>query len=89
LVLSIAAEASVDGAQVATRTMERTIPLVMNIDQAFTIGDAAGPPLADGDYEMPFPFTGKINGVTITVAKPILTEEDKKKLEAAQRDSQD
>jgi arylsulfatase len=80
---------SVDGAVVATQTMERTIPLVMNIDQAFTIGDAAGPPLVDGDYEMPFPFTGKINGVTISVEKPILTEDDKKKLEAAQRASQD
>jgi hypothetical protein len=45
--------------------------------------------LVDGDYEMPFPFTGKINGVTISVEKPILTEDDKKKLEAAQRASQD
>jgi arylsulfatase A-like enzyme len=80
---------SVDGAVVASQTMERTIPLVMNIDQAFTIGDAAGPPLVDGDYEMPFPFTGKINGVTISVEKPILTEDDKKKLEAANRASQD
>jgi len=80
---------SVDGAVVATQTMERTIPLVMNLDQAFTIGDAAGPPLVNGDYEMPFPFTGKINGVTISVEKPILTEDDKKKLEAAQRASQD
>jgi hypothetical protein len=38
---------------------------------------------------MPFPFTGKINGVTISVEKPVLTEEDKKKLEAAYRASKD
>jgi len=80
---------SVDGAQVATQTMEKTIPLTMDLDDAFTIAVAAGPPLVNGDYEMPFPFTGKLNGVTITVAPPVLTEEDKKKLEAAQRASQD
>jgi arylsulfatase len=80
---------TVDGGVVATHTMERTIPLTMDLDDAFTIAVAAGPPLMDDDYEMPFPFTGKINGVTITVEKPVLTEEDKKKLEAAYRASQD
>jgi arylsulfatase len=80
---------SVDEAVVSTQKMERTIPLVMLLDDAFAIGDAAGPPFADCDYEMPFPFTGKINGVTILIEKSILTEADKKKREAAQRASQD
>jgi hypothetical protein len=80
---------SVDGAVVATQTMEWTIPLSMDLDDVFTITVAAGPPLVNGDYEMPFPFTGKINGVTISVEKPVLTEEDKKKLEAAYRVSKD
>jgi hypothetical protein len=35
------------------------------------------------------PATGKINGVTISFEKPILTKEDRKKLGAAQRASQD
>jgi arylsulfatase len=80
---------SVDGAVVATQKMERTIPLLMPLDDAFTIADASGPPLVDEEYQMPFPFTGKLNGVTITVAPPVLTEEDKKKLEAANRDGRD
>ena len=80
---------SVDGAVVATQKMERTIPLVQLLDDNFTIGDAGGPPLVEGDYQMPFPFTGTINGVTITVAPPVLTEQDKKELEAAARASQD
>ncbi|MBV8322209.1 MAG: arylsulfatase, partial [Hyphomicrobiales bacterium] len=78
---------SVDGAVVATQKMERTIPLVTLLDDAFTIGEASG--LVGNEYQMPFPFTGKLNGVTITVEKPVLSEEDKKKLEAAQRASQD
>jgi arylsulfatase len=80
---------SVDGAVVATQKLERTIPLLMPLDDAFTIGDASGPPLVDEDYHLPFPFTGKLNGVTITVAPPVLTEEDKRKLEAANRDGRD
>jgi len=80
---------SVDGAVVATQKMERTIPLLMPLDDAFTIGGASGPPLVDEDYHVPLPFTGKLNGVTITVAPPILTEEDKRKLEAANRDGRD
>jgi len=58
--------------------MEHTIPLVMDVDIAFTIGEASDPPLVDGEYQAPFPFTGKLNGVTITVAPPVLSEEDKK-----------
>ncbi|MBV9290239.1 MAG: sulfatase-like hydrolase/transferase, partial [Hyphomicrobiales bacterium] len=80
---------SVDGTVVATQRMERTIPLVMDVDIAFTIGEASEPPLVDGEYQAPFPFSGKLNGVTITAAPPILSEEDRKKLEAAQRASQD
>jgi arylsulfatase len=80
---------SVDGVVVATEKMERTIPLLMPLDDAFTIGDASGPALVDNEYQMPFPFTGKLNGVTITVTPPILTEEDKRKLEAANRDGRD
>jgi arylsulfatase len=80
---------SIDRAVVSTQKMERTIPLVMPLDDAFTIAEASGAPLMDGDYERPFPFTGKINGVTISIEKPALTEDDKKKLEAAQRASRD
>jgi arylsulfatase len=80
---------SVNRTVVSTQKMERTIPLVMPLDDAFTIAEASGAPLIDGEYQMPFPFTGKINGVTISIEKPILTEDDKKKLEAAKRASQD
>ena len=43
----------------------------------------------DGDHQAPFPFTGKLEGVTITMAPPVLSEEDKKQLEAPQRASRD
>jgi arylsulfatase len=80
---------SVDGRVVATQSMEQTIPLVMPLDQSFNIGRSTETPLDDRDYQAPFPFTGKINGIVISLEKPVLTEDDKKKLEAAYRSQQD
>ena len=38
---------------------------------------------------MPFAFTGKIDKLTISVAPPVLTEDDKKKLMEAEHAAQD
>jgi len=44
----------------------------------------SGLPLDDRDYQIPFPFTGKINKLTIAVDQPKLTPEDVKKLKEAE-----
>jgi arylsulfatase len=80
---------SVDGKVVATQTMERTIPLVLPWDETFDIGSDTGTPADDADYQVPFAFTGKIDKLTITVAPPVLTEEDEKKLMEAEKARQD
>jgi arylsulfatase len=80
---------SVDGEVIASQTMERTIPLILPWDETFDIGSDTGTPVDDADYQVPFAFTGKIDKLTISLEKPVLTEDDKKKLEAAQRASQD
>ena len=80
---------SVDGKVVATQKMERSIPLVLPLDQTFSIGSAIDTPLDDRDYRIPFPFTGKINKLTISVDRPKLTPEDVKKLKEAEANAND
>jgi arylsulfatase len=80
---------SVDSGIVATQTMERTIPLVLPWDETFDIGSDTGTPVDDGDYQVPFAFTGKIDKLTFSIAPPVLTDDDKRKLMEAERAMQD
>ena len=80
---------SVDGKVVATQTLEHTIPLTMPWDETFDIGSDTGTPVDDQDYQVPFAFNGKIDKLTVSIAPPVLTDEDKKKLMEAERAMQD
>ncbi|SCB45768.1 arylsulfatase [Bradyrhizobium shewense] len=71
---------TVDGKAVATKKMERTVPIILPIDETFDIGEDSGTPLDDRDYQVPFAFTGKVNKVTVALDPPKLTAEDEKKL---------
>ena len=77
----------VDGKQVATQKMERTLPLIMQWDETFDIGSDTGTPVDDKDYQCPFAFTGKLLKLTLTLDRPKLTPEDKKRLMEAQRNN--
>ena len=66
----------VDGKEVATQKMERTLPLILQWDENFDIGADTGTPVDDHDYQVPFKFTGKLNKLTITIDRPQLTPED-------------
>ncbi len=79
----------VDGKVVSTQTMERTIPILLPIDETFDIGSDTGTPVDDRDYQVPFAFTGRIDKLTVAVEPPILTDDDKKKLIEAFRAAQD
>jgi arylsulfatase A-like enzyme len=79
----------VDGKVVSTQTMDHTVPLVLPWDETFDIGSDTGTPVDDEDYQVPFPFTGKIDKLTIAVDAPKLTPDDVQKLEAAYRAAQD
>jgi arylsulfatase len=80
---------AVDGNVVSTQRMERTVPLVLPIDETFDIGSKTGTPVDDRDYQIPFTFTGMINKLTVSVEPPKLTPEDEKKLSDAYRAAQD
>jgi arylsulfatase len=77
----------VDGNTVATQKMERTLPLILQWDEALDIGSDTLTGVDDTDYQPPFAFTGKINKITLTIDRPQLSPEDIKKLEQAQRNN--
>jgi arylsulfatase len=77
----------VDGVEVARRTMERTLPMILQWDESFDIGSDTLTGVNDADYHPPFAFTGKLNKLTITVDRPQLSPEDIKKLQAAARNN--
>ena len=63
----------VDGKEVATQKMERTMPLILQWDENFDVGADTGTPVDDQDYQVPFAFTGKLDKLTLTIDRPKLT----------------
>jgi len=63
---------SVDGAEVATRTIPHTIPFLVTFDESFDVGIDTRTPVDDADYKVPFAFTGTIDKLTVKVGKPQL-----------------
>jgi arylsulfatase len=54
----------VNGARVAEGQLPKTIPLQISLGEGMDIGRDVGSPV-DFTYKLPFPFTGKIEKVTI------------------------
>ncbi len=73
----------VDGKEVATKRMERTLPMILQWDEAFDVGSDTLTGVNDADYRPPFPLTAKLNKLTIKVDRPQLSPADIKRLEAA------
>jgi arylsulfatase len=68
---------TVDGRPVATRTIPKTIPFVLPGDETFDVGMDTRTPVNDADYQVPFPFTGTINKLTVTLGPVHLSEPEK------------
>jgi hypothetical protein len=77
----------VDGQVVATRTMPKTLPMILQWDESFDIGSDTLTGVNDADYKPPFTLTAKLNKLTIKVDRPQLSPEDMKKLDAAMRNN--
>jgi len=60
---------SVDGKQVATKTVPNSIPFLVTIDETFDIGVDTRTAV-DDSYQLPFTFTGKLNKLTIKLLPP-------------------
>jgi arylsulfatase len=75
----------VDGKAVDTKTMPKTIPMILQWDEAFDIGSDTLTGVNDADYKPPFALTAKLNKLTIKVDRPQLSPADIQKLEAAMK----
>jgi len=79
----------VDGKEVQTITMPRTLPMILQWDESFDIGSDTLTGVNDADYKPPFPLTAKLNKLTIKVDRPKMSPADIKKLENAQAEALD
>jgi arylsulfatase len=80
---------SVDGKVVATKKMEKTLPMILQWDESFDIGSDTLTGVNDADYSPPFALTAKLDKLTIKVDRPQLSEADITKLKAAQLKASD
>lgn len=75
---------SVDGREVASRSIPHTIPAIMSLDESFDVGVDTRTAVDDNDYELPFRFTGKLDKLTVKVETP-----DGTQAELLQRNTQE
>jgi arylsulfatase len=79
----------VDGKEVMTKKMEKTLPMILQWDESFDIGSDTLTGVNDADYQPPFTLTAKLNKLTIKVDRPQIPPEEIKKLEAAMQQAAD
>src|SRR5262245_41906182 len=68
---------SVDGKEVARKTIPHTVPVLMTIDESFDFGVDTRTPVDDKDYQVPFRFTGKLDKLTIRLGPSQLAGADR------------
>ncbi len=73
---------TVDGRELAKKTIKHTIPLMMAIDETFDIGVDTRTAV-DDSYKLPFRFTGTIDKLTFKLGPSQLSEADRKAAEEA------
>ena len=68
---------TVDGNQVAKKSIPHSIPFLMAIDETFDIGSDTRTAV-DDSYKLPFRFTGKIDKLTYKLGATQMTEDEQK-----------
>ena len=74
---------TVDGIAVAEQRIEHTVPFIFQWDETFDVGADTGTPVDDGDYQVPFPFTGTLAKVTVELKPESLSADDRKLFEGS------
>ena len=67
----------VDGTEVATLKVPKTIPFLLPADETFDIGIDTRTGVNDQDYQVPFPFTGAIDKLTVKLGPVKLSSDDR------------
>ena len=79
----------VDGKAVATQTMEKTLPMILQWDESFDIGSDTLTGVNDEGYKQPFPLTAKLHKLTVKIDRPHLSPADVEKLQGAMKAAAD
>ena len=79
---------TVDGKEMARKTLEHTIPLLMTIDETLDIGVDTRSPV-DDSYELPFRFTGSIDKLTFKLGPSQLSPAQQADAQAAAANATD
>ena len=80
---------SVDGTDIAKVSLPKTIPFLLPPDETFDIGDDTRTGVNDLDYQVPFPFKGSIDTLTIKLGPTQLTEEEQRRIQEANARARD
>ena len=75
----------VDGKVVSEQKMEHSVSITLQFDESLDVGSDTLTGVDDQDYQVPFPFTGTINKITLTIDRQKLSPEDEKQLIEGQR----
>jgi arylsulfatase len=73
---------TVDGKQVAKKSMPHSIPFLMAIDETFDIGSDTRTAV-DDSYKLPFRFTGKIDKLTYKLGPTQMSSDEQKSMRHA------
>ncbi len=68
---------TVDGRELARKTVAHTVPLLMTVDETFDVGLDTGTGV-DESYKLPFKFTGTIDKLTFKLGPSQMTAEQQK-----------
>src|SRR5437870_4539814 len=68
---------TVDGKEMARKTIAHTVPLLMTVDENFDVGVDTGTGV-DDSYQLPFKFTGTIDKLTFKLGPSQMTAEEQK-----------
>jgi arylsulfatase A-like enzyme len=60
----------VDGKEAAKGQLPHTLPFSLEASETFDIGSDTGTGVDDKDYQVPFPFTGKLGKLTVELKQP-------------------
>jgi arylsulfatase len=75
----------VDGAEAGSGKFAHTLPFALEASETFDIGSDTGTGVYDKDYHGAFPFTGKLNKLTVKLQPPQLELPDLKKAAEVER----
>jgi arylsulfatase A-like enzyme len=68
----------VNGKEVATKRMEKTVPMILQWDESFDIGSDTLTGVNDADYKPPFAFNGTLNKVTVRLQPAQMSLEEQR-----------